>query len=140
MSPGIYLLDTNTVSYLVNGRSLTVRANYLSAESAGATIALSTISEAEILFGLAKKPDATRLAANFNRFFAGVQLLPWDSQVARAYGKLRANLASTGKNLALMDLLIASHAVAKNATLVTHDRAFVGASPLLEVIDWVTDL
>jgi len=39
-----------------------------------------------------------------------------------------------------MDLLIASHAIAVGATLVTHDKAFLGASPSLQVVDWATDL
>jgi tRNA(fMet)-specific endonuclease VapC len=136
----LYLLDTNTLSFLVNGRSRAVRRNYVEAENQGARIAISAITEAEALFGLAKRPEATRLRANFDRFFAAVELLPWDSTVARAYGALRAELSATGKSLALMDLLIASHAIAAGATLVTHDKAFLHASSSLKVVDWATDL
>lgn len=140
MTGSLYLLDTNTVSYLVNGRSSAVRRNYVEAESNGAIIALSAITEAEIIFGLEKRPEATRLRANFERFFVTVQLLPWDSAVAQAYGKLRAQLNAAGKSLALMDLLIASHAIAKGAVLVSHDKAFLSVGPLLDVVDWATDL
>jgi tRNA(fMet)-specific endonuclease VapC len=136
----LYLLDTNTLSFLVNGRSRAVRRNYVEAENQGARIAISAITEAEALFGLAKRPEATRLRANFDRFFAAVELLPWDSTVARTYGALRAELSATGKSLALMDLLIASHAIAAGATLVTHDKAFLHASSSLKVVDWATDL
>ncbi len=140
MAPVLYLLDTNTVSFLVNARSLAVRTNYVEAENGGARIAISAITEAELRFGLAKRPEATRLRANFDRFFAAVELLPWDSTVARAYGALRAELSGAGKSLALMDLLIAAHAIAAGATLVTHDKAFLSASPSLQVVDWATDL
>ncbi len=140
MGSALYLLDTNTLSFLVNGRSRAVRRNYVEAENQGARIAISAITEAEALFGLAKRPEATRLRANFDRFFAAVELLPWDSTVARAYGALRAELSATGKSLALMDLLIASHAIAAGATLVTHDKAFLHASSSLKVVDWATDL
>ncbi len=109
MGSALYLLDTNTLSFLVNGRSRAVRRNYVEAENQGARIAISAITEAEALFGLAKRPEATRLRANFDRFFAAVELLPWDSTVARAYGALRAELSATGKSLALMDLLSRSH-------------------------------
>jgi tRNA(fMet)-specific endonuclease VapC len=136
----LYLLDTNTVSFLVNGRSPAVRTHYVEAESQGARIAISAITEAELLFGLARRPEATRLKANFDRFFAAVELLAWDSTVARAYGDLRGELSGAGKSLALMDLLIAAHAIAAAATLVTHDKAFLEASPSLQVVDWATDL
>ena len=140
MGPALYLLDTNTLSFLVNGRSQAVRRNYVEAENQGARIAISAITEAEALFGLAKRPEATRLRANFDRFFAAVELLPWDSTVAGAYVALRAELSATGKGLALMDLIIASHAIAAGATLVTHDRALLHASSSLNVVDWATDL
>jgi len=136
----LYLLDTNTVSFLVNARSPAVRTHYVETENGGARIAISAITEAELLFGLAKRPEATRLRTNFDRFFAAVELLPWDSRVARAYGALRAELSEAGKSLGLMDLLIASHAIAAGARLVTHDKAFLGASPSLQVVDWATDL
>ena len=112
----------------------------MEAANLGARIAISAITEAEVLFGLAKRPEATRLRANFERFFAAIELLPWDSAVAGAYGTLRAELSATGKNLGLMDLLIASHAIAAGATLVTHDRALLQAAASLRTVDWATDL
>ncbi len=39
-----------------------------------------------------------------------------------------------------MDLLIASHAVAADAVLVSHDQAFRELHPSLTLIDWATDL
>ena len=140
MGPALYVLDTNTLSFLVSGRSPSVRKHYLEAESEGSRIAISAITEAEALFGLAKRPEATRLRANFERLFAHIELLPWDSKAARAYGDLRAQLSATGKSLALMDLLIAAHALGAGATLVTHDKALLQASASLHAIDWADDL
>lgn len=135
-----YLLDTNTVSFLVNGRSNAVRRRYIEVENQGSEIAISAITEGEIRFGLAKRPEATRLRASFDHFLSAVGLLPWDSNVAAIYGRLRVEMAAEGKSLALMDLLIASHALAIGAALVTHDKAFLSASPSLTVVDWATDL
>jgi tRNA(fMet)-specific endonuclease VapC len=140
VSRTLYLLDTNTVSFLINGRSREVRRHYVEAESQSARIAISAITEAEALFGLAKKPEATRLRANFDRFLAVIEVLPWDSVAARAYGDLRAALSASGKSLALMDLLIASHAIAAGATMVTHDKALLKAGGSLRAVDWATDL
>ena len=140
MGPLLYILDTNTLSFLVSGRSPSVRKHYIEAEGAGSRMAISAITEAEALFGLAKRPEATRLRAAFGRLFAQLEILPWDSKVARAYGDLRADLSANGKSLALMDLLIAAHAIAAGATLVTHDKALLQASGSLRAVDWATDL
>ena len=133
------MLDTNMVSYMVSGRSPAARQAYLDTEP-HASIVLSAITEAEIRFSLERRPEATRLRSIFEEFFASVQILPWDSRVARAYGKLRSGISAEGKNLALMDLLIASHAIAAGAVLVSHDNAFKQLAPLLTTVDWATDL
>jgi len=135
----LYLLDTNMVSYLVTGRSAAVRRAYFEHEP-HATIAISAVTEAEIRFGLERKPEAIRLRGTFEEFFAAIPVLAWDSDVAKAYGRLRAGINATGRSLALMDLLIAAHAVAAGATLVSHDQGFAQLTPFLAVVDWAKDL
>ena len=127
------------VTYLINGRSVAARDAYLAADSY-ARIAISAITQAEILFGLEKKPQAQKLRSTFEDFFVAVTILPWDTAVARVYGKLRARLTAVGTTLAAMDLLIASHALAIGAVLVTHDQVFRHAAPMLTCEDWATDL
>ena len=133
------MLDTNMVSYMVSGRSPAARRMCLETERHGA-IGLSVISEAEIRFGLEKKPEAARLRDTFEEFFASIQILPWTSECAKAYGRLRAVLNATGKSLSLMDLLIGSHAMAAGAVLVSHDQALHQLAPYLTVVDWATDV
>ncbi len=127
------------ISYLVSGRSRAARRSYLDSEGY-TTIALSVISEAEIRFGLETRPEATRLRTTFEEFFASVPILPWNSDVAKAYGKLRSAINATGKRLSVMDLLIASHAIASDAILVSHEQAFQNLTPFLTVVDWAADL
>ncbi len=55
--------------------------------------------------------------------------------VAELYGVVRAKMTAKGKILAPLDLLIASHALIKDAILVTSDRAFAKV-PKLRVEDW----
>ena len=127
------------VTYLANGRSPAARRAYTESEALS-RIAISVITQAEIFFGMEKRPEATRLNSVFDRFLGEVQVLPWDSAAATAYGSLRAQLTRSGNALSLMDLLIASHAIAVGATLVTHDQAFRHAGPLIPIVDWATDL
>ncbi|RXH54766.1 type II toxin-antitoxin system VapC family toxin [Granulicella sibirica] len=135
----LYLLDTNTFAYIVNGRSPAARAQMTSLIE-HSPLAISAITEGEILYGLAKKPEATRLRAAVESLLATVLVLPWDSAAAGAYGTLRAQLASAGKTLSAMDMLIAAHAIAADAILVTSDKAFSQVEALRPVANWATDI
>jgi len=88
-----------------------------------------------LLFGLAKRPDATRLHLAVGQFLRRVDVLPWDSVVAKRYGTVRADMARQGRILAPLDLLIATHALGVDAVLVSNDRAF-GQVAELQIEDW----
>lgn len=57
-----------------------------------------------------------------------------------AYGKLRARQEGAGKMIGALDLLIAAHAVAVGAVLVTNDKAFAQVTALPGRVNWATDL
>lgn len=137
--PVLYLLDTNITGYIVSGKSPAAR-SALKQTLPQAPVAISAITVAEILYGLELKPEATRLRASVERLFQAVEIRSWDSTAAQSYGRLRARLRSAGRTLAEMDLLIASHALAAGAVLVSHDKAFQHVTPFLTVVDWATDI
>jgi len=129
------MLDTNTVSrHLLREHPAVVR-RVVAAPMA--SLCISAITEGELLFGLAKRPEAKRLHLAVREFLRRVDVLPWDSAVAERYGTLRAELHQQGRSLAPLDLLIAAHAVSADAVLVTNDRAF-GQVAGLDVEDWAT--
>ena len=103
-------------------------------------IAVSVITEAEVLYGLAKNRMATRLRTATAAFFSKVSVLPWDSEAARAYAMLRVKMTAAGKSLSAMDMLIAAHAVATGAGLVTRDEAFRQVDALRSLQNWATDI
>jgi len=135
----LYLLDTNTVAYIVDGRSRAARAT-MSAVIHHSVVAISAITEGELLYGLARKPEAARLRAAIEALLSVVQILPWDSSAARAYGTLRARMRAAGKSLSNMDMLIAAHAIAADAILVTRDAAFYQVEALRPAANWATDI
>jgi tRNA(fMet)-specific endonuclease VapC len=137
--PVIYMLDTNTVAYIVDGRSKTARLR-LAEVPQRISVVISAITEAEIRYGLAKKPAAIRLREAMEEFLSRITVLPWNSDAARTYGTMRASLSTQGKTLSSMDLLIAAHAASVKATLVTSDRAFQHAEGLYSIVDWASDL
>ncbi|HMD08902.1 MAG TPA: type II toxin-antitoxin system VapC family toxin [Candidatus Acidoferrum sp.] len=129
-----FLLDTNTVSYALRGDPPSVRERLRRIPMA--QICISSITEAELLLGLALKPEAKKLAELVNQFLLGVTSLPWDSAAAQAYAGLSAASWKQGKRLAAMDMLVAAHAFSTGLTLVTSDRSFRNLRPRLLIADW----
>jgi tRNA(fMet)-specific endonuclease VapC len=65
-----------------------------------------------------------RLESVIEDFLLRVTVLSWDSDAARQYGLLRASLERDGAPMGNLDIMIAAHALALNAVLVTSDGAF----------------
>lgn len=126
------MLDTNTVSQLVRGHP-EVASRVVGVPMAD--LCISCITEGELKFGLAKRPEARRLHVAVAELLKRVEVLPWDSMAAGHYGTLRADLERRGRPLGPLDLLIAAHALAVSAVLVTNDRAFAHATDLA-LEDW----
>ena len=127
---GELMLDTNAVSALVKGQ-----ASRLAALLDKQAFCISVITEAELRFGLARRPLNPDLRRIVEQFLATVMVKPWDSDCAQRYAVLRSELETRGTPLAPMDLLIAAHALTEDCTLVSADKAFAQV-PGLRVIDW----
>ncbi|QWD81726.1 type II toxin-antitoxin system VapC family toxin [Polynucleobacter sp. MWH-S4W17] len=127
-----YMLDTNTVSSLIKKNPVVSRKI---ASVPMERLCLSVISEGEILYGLAKKPNARNLHLVVQEFLKRVDVLVWDTDVAEHYGVLRAQLEGSGNVLGSLDMQIAAHASQLGAILVTNDQAFKRIKQL-KVEDW----
>lgn len=128
-----YLLDTNTVSHIARKHPMVCQRF---SQKTHQSIGISVITEAEILAGLAKIPQATKLAKTMHSFLARTTIYPYDSETAQSYAALQVFLSSNGKALSAMDALIAAHAHAVEATLVTADKAFLQISDFVPVENW----
>jgi tRNA(fMet)-specific endonuclease VapC len=118
MTP-LLMLDTNALSAVVKGRAPALAQTLIPS-----SFCISVVTEAEVRYGLAHRPPRADLRTSIERLLACIDIRPWTSATARRYGPLRAELAALGRPLAPLDLLIAAHALAEGATLVTADRAF----------------
>ncbi len=122
MMSGRYLLDTNTASYIIKGNVPRVRERLLRVSAADALI--SVITEAELRFGILRRPDAKRLNIVVEEFLRFIEIRPWDSTAAGYYAELRAALEARGQPMGGLDMMIAAHALALGAVLVSSDRVF----------------
>lgn len=133
------MLDTNTVSYILKGKSAAARKR-LANLAADEVACISILTEFELEYGLAKSPDAANLRHAVRWFLARMQVLPLGSVEARAYGELRVRQQAAGRPLESMDMLIAAHAIAVGAILVTGDKVFDYVQGLAGRENWATDL
>ncbi len=132
-----FLLDTNTVSYLAKNHLQAAR-RHLELLDADEKLGISAVTEAELLFGLERRPEARTLRIRVMLMLEKLTVLPWRHEEAVTFSRLRRDLQSLGKTLAPLDLLIAAHAVTLDAVLVTSDRAFAQL-PQLRCEDWSID-
>lgn len=128
-----YLLDTNTASYVIKGNFPRVRERLVRLPMP--EIGISAVTEAELRFGVARRPEAAKLRLAVEEFLLRVEILPWDSEAAMRYSEIRAVLESEGQPMGNLDMMIAAQALAAGAILVSSDRVFSRVKGL-KVEDW----
>ena len=121
-----YLLDTNVVSHIMQGRDADLLARLTQLPVVQAV--LSSITLAELEYGLHRKGQPQRLRNALAQILLRMDVLSWDESVATCYGEFCSALESQGINLSDFDMMIAAHAVAADAILVSRDKAFAQVS------------
>ena len=115
----LHMLDTDTVSYLIKGKSPPIEAK-LSALMPSA-ICISVMTRAELQYGLKRLPAEHRLHLAVSQFLKIVRILPWDAEAADRYATIRHQLVSSGQPIGEMDMMIAAHSLSAGAVLVTNN-------------------
>ncbi len=128
-----HLLDTNFCIELLNQRDSQAARKLASVSPQ--EIRLCSVVKAELYHGAFKSGREANLNL-IRSFFALIESLPFDDHSAEYYGRLRTELEKQGKSIGPNDLLIASIALAHNATLVTHNTAEFSRIPNLAIEDW----
>lgn len=129
------MLDTNIVSDLVRHPQGRVFDRIATLDSDA--VCISILTAAELRYGCAKRASP-RLTAQVEAILASIDVLPFDVPADRRYGAVRAELEAAGMPIGPNDLLIAAHAQATGATLVTAnvgEFARVGGLPIENWLD-----
>ena len=129
-----YLLDTNACIFLMKGNAEVLN-QFLIKKELG--IAISTITVAELYYGIFNSEHMEKNNANLINFFIGINILDFDSSSAMEYGRIRADLRKKGTPISQMDMLIAAHAKSKSLTLVTNNTNEFERIPDLQIEDWL---
>ena len=113
------MLDTNPASYVIKGNAPAIDARLRKLDVI--QLCISAVTRAELRFGVRRLPTATRLAAQVEKFLSGVHTLAWDETAADQFAEVRTDLERGGTPIGIMDTMIAAHAKAINAVLVTNN-------------------
>jgi tRNA(fMet)-specific endonuclease VapC len=135
----IYLLDTDLLMFMVRGlksarRPARRQGQILleccrGARDSGDSVGLSAITVSELEFGARNSGRYEAEMAAVQKIMAPFDVYEYDSVACPLhYGRIRHQLESDGATIASMDLLIAAHAMALDATLATNNQAHFGRS------------
>lgn len=132
------MLDTNVISALMRdpqGQTSKHLSNKI-LQIEGAKIATSVIVDCELRFGLAKS-GSTRLLHAYQTTIAAIDVLNFERAAVQRYANLRNYLEGQGTPIGPNDMLIAAHALALGAILVTDNEAEFGRIPGLRLENWL---
>ena len=134
------LLDTNVLSQALRTDAPPAVRKWLD-EQAAETLYLSSITVAEMMFGIGVLPKGKRrdgLAAAAREAFALMEprILPFDTQAARQYGELAVRARTAGKGFPVPDGYIAAIAAARGFAVATRDASAFEAAGLRVIDPW----
>lgn len=127
------MLDTNVISDLIKDPMGKV-ARQLEIEGES-SVCSSIIVASELRYGVAKS-GSKELSLRVDAALSAIEILPFDIPADAEYGKLRAQLAATGKPIGPNDLFIAAHALSQGLTLVTDNVREFKRAKGLSVVNW----
>jgi len=133
----LHMLDTDIASCVIKdygGRHVLGKLLALAPGQA----CVSALTRAELLFGLKKLPAKSRLHVGVKKFLTSMPVLSWHPEAAEYYAEIRYELTRAGTLIGEMDMLIAAHAIAADAVLVTNNvRHFKRIKLPLMMANWM---
>lgn len=130
----IYLLDTNIISYWMRGDTKVIAKIKKHSPS---DLSLSTITLAEILYGIEKSPHKKKeRRLKLQLITSELKIYPFDEKAAQEYATIRSQLEKEGQVISERDTQIAAIALAHQLTIVTHNVKEFNRITKLKVKDW----
>ena len=130
-----FMLDTDSCIALIK-RKPAKMLDKLTSHAPG-DIGLSTVTLAELRYGVAKSAQKERNSQALDEFLLPLEIADFDETTAGAYGEVRAALEKAGTPIGPLDTQIGAHALSLGAVLVTHNTREFRRIPGLTVEDWL---
>ncbi len=145
----LYILDTDTIIFMLRGLKAPARqrarrdiamalvARCQDVRAQGDVVGLSAVTVSELEFGAYKSGNYDTEIVAVRKIVTPFDVFDFDcTKCPTHYGRVRHELEQTGQTIGAMDLLIAAHALALGATLVSNNLAHVKRISGLSVIRW----
>ena len=129
------LLDTNICIYLIENKPIEVLDRF--DEYAVGDIAVSSITVAELYFGVSKSQRVVQNRQALEQFLLPLEITHFGPESAIAYGDIRTELESQGTPIGPLDTLIAAQAIGLDLTLVTNNTREFERVPGLKLENWI---
>jgi tRNA(fMet)-specific endonuclease VapC len=130
-----FVLDTDVVIDVLRARSAAMLTRFT--EHADG-VAISAVTMSELCYGAAHSASPASNRAAVDEFASFLDVLPFDAAAAAHAGEIRAELVAAGMAIGGYDVLIAGHARAVGAVLVTGNVREFSRVDGLRVVDWRT--
>lgn len=131
----LYMLDTDTSSYIIREKPASVRERFSKIDSQH--ICISVVTYAELLYGVTRSSSSRTNRPIIENFARHLVIQPWEEKAADHYAQIRTFLESNGQPIGGMDTQIAAHALSLDAILVTNNTRHFGRVPNLQLENWV---
>ena len=128
-----YLLDTNICIFVMKGRGAALADRF---DAEAERLCLSSVTLAELTYGVGKSTARAQNAAALQAFIARLAVLDFDAQAAADYGDLRSALERQGRVIGPYDMMIAAHARIRGLVVVTNNRREFDRIDGLLIEDW----
>ena len=130
-----FMLDTDLCIALIK-RKPAKMLDKLTSHAPG-DVGLSTVSLAELRYGVAKSAQKERNSQALDEFLLPLEIADFDEMSAGSYREVRAALENAGTPIGPLDTQIGAHALSLGAVLVTHNTREFRRIPGLAVEDWL---
>ena len=130
------MLDTDTVSYLIKGRSKVLETRLRRRDPS--SVCVSCVTRGELRYGVARLGSA-KLEREVELFLEGIVSLAWDRSAADRYGIVRSNLERIGNPIGSLDTMIAAHALSSELVLITNNERHFSRVKGLKTRNWLEE-
>lgn len=138
MTGQLFMLDTDTCIFLMRGKSPALAARVQSVPLQQQV--MSAVTFAELSYGV-QASAATKRKQNqsvLDSLVLHLAVLDWPQDAAKHYAEISTDLKKRGAQLGAAGLMIAAHARAMGATVVTNNVKDFAQLKGLEVENWTT--
>jgi tRNA(fMet)-specific endonuclease VapC len=102
-------------------------------------VGISSITVSELYYGACKSKKIKQNIVRLEEFLYPFEILNYDENASKEYGKLRTRLEKKGQLIGPLDMLIAAHALSLKLIIITNNSKEFKRINSLQVENWVQE-